>query len=569
MKKIILSARLLAIVSLVTCAALLCPESLAGGFRGGGGLRGGGGRIGGGGGRAGGGRMPSRPSVPSMGSRPNISRPNISRPSPSRPAARPNISRPSTSRPPSRPSGGLKPSTRPSLPSRPATRPGTSKPSVRPSVPGLGGSGSRPNISLPSTGSRPGTGNRPSIGNRPGVGTGNRPNIGTGNRPSTRPGVGTGNGRPSAGDLGDFLGMDKPLKPSTRPGGDAIVGNRPGNRPNIGNGNRPNIGNGNRPNIGNGSGNNIINNRPVNIGQINIGRNTNISNRPTWANIDRGRINNINNRWQNQIGGLHNWPTKNPARRAYWRGWANGVHAGYHWHHRHPGCFRGSWWYGHPHRWGGWCYGYCWHRYPWSYWWTVPTYRATVAWFSWRAASSVWQEPVYYDYGTGGNVTYNDNSVYINGSQVATQEEFAQSAADLATVEPPENEQQAEESEWMALGTFAVSAGEKDTDPSRIVQLAVNKEGIISGALYNTETDQTQSIQGQVDKDTQRVAFRVGENDQIVAESGLYNLTQEEAPLLVHFGTERVENWLLVRLEDPAPEDETDAAAGADTTPQP
>ena len=182
-------------------------------------------------------------------------------------------------------------------------------------------------------------------------------------------------------------------------------------------------------------------------------------------------------------------------------------------------------------------------------------------WFTWRAPATVWAEPVYYDYGQGGNVVYNDNSVYINGDQVATTTEFAQSAAELATVPPPASEEEAEQVEWLPLGTFAVSAGEKDVDPNRIVQLAVSKTGIISGTLYNTETDATQSVQGQVDKDTQRVAFRIGESEDIVVESGLYNLTQEQAPLLVHFGPNKVENWLLVRLEDPAPEDDSTADA--------
>jgi hypothetical protein len=53
------------------------------------------------------------------------------------------------------------------------------------------------------------------------------------------------------------------------------------------------------------------------------------------------------------------------------------------------------------------------------------------------------------------------------------------------------------------------------------------------------------------------VAFRIGESENIVVETGLYNLTQEEAPALVHFGTDKVEDWLLVRLE--APEDGEDA----------
>lgn len=64
-------------------------------------------------------------------------------------------------------------------------------------------------------------------------------------------------------------------------------------------------------------------------------------------------------------------------------------------------------------------------------------------------------------------------------------------------------------------------------------------------------TDQAIAVQGQVDKDTQRVAFRIGESEDIVVETGLFNLTQDETPVLVHFGSEKVENWLLVRLEQP------------------
>lgn len=178
-------------------------------------------------------------------------------------------------------------------------------------------------------------------------------------------------------------------------------------------------------------------------------------------------------------------------------------------------------------------------------------------WFTWSAPATVWSEPVYYDYGTGGNVVYQDNSVYIGGTEVASTQEFAQSAMDLATVEPPATEKQAEEAEWMPLGTFAVSSDEQETEPTRVLQLAVNRDGVIAGTLYNTQTDQSDAVQGQVDKETQRVAFRIGESEDVVVETGLYNLTQEEAPAMVHFGADRVENWLLVRLEAP-PEDEAE-----------
>ncbi len=145
------------------------------------------------------------------------------------------------------------------------------------------------------------------------------------------------------------------------------------------------------------------------------------------------------------------------------------------------------------------------------------------------------------------------NLCYVHGEQVATADEFAQSAAALARFAPPEDEAKAAEVEWMPLGTLAVVADENDIDPSRVLQLAVSKEGIVSGTLYNTQTDQAQTVQGQVDKETQRVAFRVGMNEDIIVETGLYNLTQSEIPVLVHLGPGKVETYLLVRLD--APED--------------
>jgi hypothetical protein len=403
--------------------------------------------------------------------------------------------------------------------------------------------------------------NRPDFGNRPGIG--NRPGL------DNRPG-----GRPSPGDLGDFLGMDQPLRPgrgsqiaSTLPGRTGI-GDRPGidNRPNIGGrdrpgiDNRPNFGDRDRPGIDNRPGfgdrdRPNINNRP-NIGDR-WNDNTIINNRPRWANIDNSTNIDIHNRWNNAFTNVNRrgWWDRPADRIGYWNGWADGVRSNWGNYHQHGNWFGGGWWSRHYCPMGGWHYHYWNHNYGWNYWWTVPAWGALTNWFTWSAPQTVWQQPVYYDYGTGGNVTYQDNSVFVGGEPVATADEFAQSAMDLATVQPPASEEQAAVAEWMPLGTFAVSMDEKDTQPSLTMQLAVSKDGIISGTLYNITTDQAQAVQGQVDKQTQRVAFRIGESQDVVAETGLYNLTQNEAPVLVHFGTERVENYLLVRLEQPESDD--------------
>ncbi|WP_235908967.1 hypothetical protein [Roseiconus nitratireducens] len=326
--------------------------------------------------------------------------------------------------------------------------------------------------------------------------------------------------------------MDKPLRPSG-PGP-----NRPGVAGRPGAGDRPGINK--RPNFGD-----------INVGDVNIGNNTVINNRPSWANIDRNQINNLNNRWQNQIGDMYNWGNRHPDRMDYWHGWGDGVRR--HWDQGYRDYFSPNWWSRHSHGFSGWHYSVQFRDHSPNYWWTIPTFAACTSFFNW-GASNVWAQPVYYDYGQGGNVVYENNVVYINGEQVASADEYAQSAAILATVPPPASEEEAEQVEWMPLGTFAVARDPQDVDPNTVLQLAVSKQGIISGTLYNTKTDQAYTVQGQVDQETQRVAFRLGESEDIVIETGLYNLTQDDAPVLVHFGTDRVENWLLVRLENPEPE---------------
>ena len=219
-------------------------------------------------------------------SRPNVaSRPSGGSFSPS--GGRPSVSRPSTG------AGGSALASRPSI-----HPPGNVGPTTRPSLPSGGlASGNRPTTgNRPTPGIRPGGGDRPTIGgNRPGGG--DRPGIG-GDRPSI------GGNRPGNGNR---PGID-------RPGG--------GDRPTIG-GNRP----GGRPGIGDGN--------------INIGNNVNIGNRPGW---DHGNWNNPGWGWGGG-GWAGNWHN-NCIRPHY--GWYNGCWNGY-W---------GSNWYA-PLAWGavGWGLG--------------------------------------------------------------------------------------------------------------------------------------------------------------------------------------------------------------------
>jgi hypothetical protein len=148
-------------------------------------------------------------------------------------------------------------------------------------------------------------------------------------------------------------------------------------------------------------------------------------------------------------------------------------------------------------------------------------------------------------------VYYQDNSVYIGGEQASSAETYAQQVIQLADSAP--QDVGADDVEWLPLGTFALVANDEE-EATMFLQLAVSKEGIIGGTYVNVDTDAAAEIEGMVDKKSQRAVWTIGENKNTVLETGIYNLTQEETPILVHFGTDDTQQWMLVRLEEPEDE---------------
>ncbi len=192
---------------------------------------------------------------------------------------------------------------------------------------------------------------------------------------------------------------------------------------------------------------------------------------------------------------------------------------------------------------------------------TVATAAALTGWW----AGGGYGEPYYYDYGSGGNCYSDEQAVYVDDQAVATPEEYAQQAADIAATGADQlaspiamdaNE------EWLPLGVFGLSTSKEEKQPTKYFQLAVNKDGVINGTYVNTATNRNLPIQGAVDKKTQRASWFVGDKKDTVMETGVYNLTKDQTSVLVHFGTERTEEYLLVRM-DPPPEAAQPAAAPA------
>jgi hypothetical protein len=196
-------------------------------------------------------------------------------------------------------------------------------------------------------------------------------------------------------------------------------------------------------------------------------------------------------------------------------------------------------------------YGRGWYaQYPGA--WFAAGWTANALWnaSTWGSASAYCgyseQPPVYYDY--GNSVIYEDSNVYINGDSAGTAEQYYEQAAALVTT--GEQATAPADGEWLPLGVFAFTKPDQPNSDITI-QLAVNKEGIIRGNYTVTATKQNQVVQGSIDKQTQRAAFTVGDNKTSIIETGLYNLTKDESPCLLHIGKDKTEQWLLVRLKNP------------------
>ena len=50
----------------------------------------------------------------------------------------------------------------------------------------------------------------------------------------------------------------------------------------------------------------------------------------------------------------------------------------------------------------------------------------------------------------------------------------------------------------------------------------------------------------------------MGHNTRTVGETGLYNLTKDESPALIHIGKDKTQQWTLGRLKQPPQQNSAD-----------
>jgi hypothetical protein len=222
-----------------------------------------------------------------------------------------------------------------------------------------------------------------------------------------------------------------------------------------------------------------------------------------WQNWRQNAISNVGDYWQNNWGNYGNW-------------------------------YGDSWWANN---------GLNWPYYPGFGYWASAAWNGLTGW-----VDSGWTEPVYYNY--GDNVYYDDGSVYYGDQAVCSEAQYIEQAEAIATSVPAA---QPAPQDWLPLGVFALTKDGEPTgaNPTMFLQLAVSKQGVISGTFQNTATNAVKAVEGMVDKQTQRAAWTAAGETRPLMETGIVNLTQDSTAALVHFPDDTTQQVLLVRLEKP------------------
>ncbi len=105
----------------------------------------------------------------------------------------------------------------------------------------------------------------------------------------------------------------------------------------------------------------------------------------------------------------------------------------------------------------------------------------------------------------------------------------------------------ADDAHWMPIGVFALKpAGQ--TEATRVIQLAVSREGIVRGSHYDLISDHVQDVRGAVNKQDLRITWTIGETGSVLFEMPLDEFSREPGRVTLHFPGGQQAVWQTVRV---------------------
>jgi hypothetical protein len=151
------------------------------------------------------------------------------------------------------------------------------------------------------------------------------------------------------------------------------------------------------------------------------------------------------------------------------------------------------------------------------------------------------------------NVTYQGDTVIVNGQPSCSADQYYQQAQQLAqqAMLPPPVTSDIAPDQWQPLGVFCL-AQPGQTQSAMMVQLAINQNGVVRGNYLNQITGESSQVSGALDKTTQRISWIIGDNQNTVFDTNLQSLLQQQTTVLVHYGAQNTQQMLLVRVPEPS-----------------
>jgi hypothetical protein len=180
--------------------------------------------------------------------------------------------------------------------------------------------------------------------------------------------------------------------------------------------------------------------------------------------------------------------------------------------------FTPSWYANHPRAWQ--------YSHPHADAWAVAGFGAAAAWLGLNDGTVYTSDTDGDDDATDDSATSDDDQANDDGTTTTSTDE-----------------------KFLSLGVFSLSP-QNQQDATAMVQLAVGKDGMLRGSYYDVLTDQDQTIQGAVDKKSQRIFWTVGPNGPVRFETELSQLTQAKGQVTLRFNDGQTKSWALARYEN-------------------
>lgn len=175
-------------------------------------------------------------------------------------------------------------------------------------------------------------------------------------------------------------------------------------------------------------------------------------------------------------------------------------------------------------------------------WWGAESWAGVNSWLGYG-----WSDPVYYDYGYPIYVNASQDTEYLQAESTQLQQNVYSGGQEIAQ---GSEESSQPSGDWLPLGVFAlVNDVSNAADANMFFQLALSKDGEISGSYYNNSVDKIFPMEGLVDKQTQLAAWKmsIGEGSPIF-QTGVFNLTKSQTAVVVTYSDGSQQNWLLIRI---------------------